>query len=47
VDAVTGWSADITGWVQDIGAVRLGLLLGIVVCAALLYVLLRPTTADD
>ncbi len=47
VDTVTGWSADITAWVEDIGAVRLGLVLGIVVCAALLYVLLRPTTADD
>ncbi len=42
VGTVTGWSADISNWVQDIGAERLGLILGIVVCAALLYVLLRP-----
>ncbi len=45
VGTVTGWSSDISNWVQDIGATRLGLLLGIVVCVALLYVLLRP--ADD
>jgi cytochrome c-type biogenesis protein len=42
VDTVTGWSSDITTWIQDLGAERLGLVLGIVVCAALLYVLLRP-----
>jgi cytochrome c-type biogenesis protein len=47
VDTVTGWSADITAWVQDVGAVRLGLVLGIVVCAALLYLLLRPPATDD
>ena len=42
VGTVTGWSSDISNWVQDIGAERLGLTLGIVVCVALLYVLLRP-----
>ena len=49
VGTVTGWSSDISNWVQDIGAERLGLILGIVVCAALLYVLLRPAdeTADE
>ena len=51
VDTVTGWSSDITTWIQDLVATRLGLVLGIVVCAALLYVLLRPadtvTPADE
>ena len=47
VDTVTGWSADLTGWVNDVGAVRLGLVLGILVCLALLYVLLRPAPSDD
>ena len=49
VGTVTGWSSDISNWVQDIGAERLGLLLGIVVCVALLYVLLRPAadTTDE
>ncbi len=42
VDTVTRWSGDISQWIDDVGAVRLGLVLGIVVCAALLYVLLRP-----
>jgi cytochrome c biogenesis protein CcdA len=42
VDTVTGWSSDISTWIQDVGAERLGLVLGIVVCLALLYVLLRP-----
>ena len=47
VDVVTGWSADLTNWVNDVGATRLGLILGIVVCLALLYVLLRPVASDD
>jgi cytochrome c biogenesis protein CcdA len=47
VDTVTGWSADLTSWVNDVGAVRLGLVLGIVVCVAVLYVLLRPTPPHD
>ena len=42
VGTVTGWSADISNWIQGIGAERLGLGLGIVVCLALLYVLARP-----
>jgi cytochrome c biogenesis protein CcdA len=46
VDVVTGWSADLSGWVNDIGATRLGLILGILVCVALLYVLLRPVPDD-
>lgn len=45
VDTVTGLSADVTSWIDDVGAVRLGLVLGILACAALLYVLLRPV--DD
>jgi cytochrome c-type biogenesis protein len=47
VDTVTAWSADISQWVDDVGAVRLGLVLGIVVCVALLYVLLRPVEQED
>ena len=47
VDTVTGWSSDISTWIQDLGAERLGLVLGIVVCAALLYVLLRPADTVD
>jgi cytochrome c-type biogenesis protein len=49
VGTVTGWSSDISNWVQDVGAERLGLVLGIVVCVALLYVLLRPAaeTTDE
>src|SRR4029453_5929824 len=46
-DTVTAWSADISQWVDDGGAVRLGLVLGIVVCVALLYVLLRPVEQED
>jgi hypothetical protein len=42
VDLVTGWSGDISTWIQDAGPTRLGLVLGILVCLALLYVLLRP-----
>ncbi len=42
VDVVTGWRDDISVWIQDVGPTRLGLVLGILVCAALLYVLLRP-----
>ncbi len=47
VDTVTGWSSDISTWIQDVGAERLGLVLGIVVCVALLYVLLRPVDEPD
>jgi cytochrome c-type biogenesis protein len=47
VDTVTEWSADVSQWIDDVGAVRLGLVLGIVVCVALLYVLLRPVEHED
>lgn len=46
VDTVTGWSSDISTWIQDLGAERLGLVLGIVVCAALLFVLARPAPPE-
>jgi cytochrome c biogenesis protein CcdA len=46
VDLVTDLSADISGWIDDVGAVRLGLVLGILACVALLYVLLRPVDDD-
>lgn len=45
VGTVTAWSSDLSTWIQDLGAVNLGLVLGIVVCAAVLYVLLRPVGA--
>jgi hypothetical protein len=35
VDAVTGWSADIGSWVNDVGATRLGLLLSLGLAAVL------------
>jgi cytochrome c-type biogenesis protein len=34
VDRVTGWSNEVAGWVNDAGAVRLGLLLSLVVAGA-------------
>lgn len=45
VDTVTRWSSDISRWVQDLGATTLGLVLGILVCVAALFVLLRPAPA--
>jgi hypothetical protein len=47
VDTVTRWSSDISRWVQDLGATTLGLVLGILVCLALLFVLLRPAPATE
>jgi len=41
VRTVTNWSADIQTWLTDIGAVRLGLILGLVVALAVLFVLVR------
>jgi cytochrome c biogenesis protein CcdA len=35
VDAVTGWSGDISGWVNDVGSMRLGLLLSLGLAAVL------------
>ena len=35
VDTVTGWSADISTWVQDVGSIRLGLLLSLALAAIL------------
>ena len=35
VDTVTGWSADIGNWVNDVGATRLGLLLALSLAAVL------------
>jgi hypothetical protein len=35
VDTVTGWSTDIAGWVNDVGATRLGLLLALGLAAVL------------
>ncbi len=48
VDTVTGWSGSIANWVDGIGAVRLGLVLGLIVALALFISLLRAPqkTAD-
>jgi len=35
VDTVTGWSGDISSWVDDVGSVRLGLLLSLALAAIL------------
>ena len=42
VDWVTGWSADITSWVQSTGPERIGLVLGLVLCLVAAWALLRP-----
>lgn len=48
VDTVTGWSGSIANWVDGIGAVRIGLILGLVIVAALFVSLLRaPDEAAD
>lgn len=48
---VTRWSADISTWVQNTGATRVALLLGIVICASVLLAVLWPRrvspTASD
>ncbi len=41
VDTVTGWSGSIANWVDGVGAVRIGLILGLVVALALFISLLR------
>jgi cytochrome c biogenesis protein CcdA len=41
VRTVTNWSADIQTWITDVGAVRLGLILGLIVAVTVLVVLLR------
>jgi cytochrome c biogenesis protein CcdA len=38
VDRVTGWSADVSAWVQDRGGTTVGLVLAIVIAIAALYV---------
>ena len=43
VDWVTGWSADITSWVQSTGPERVGLVLGVVVLLVAAWAVLRPT----
>lgn len=48
VDTVTGWSGSIANWVDGFGAVRLGLILGLVIAVALFVSLLRrPDDADS
>ena len=42
IDTVYDWSADAANWVDDVGGVRLGLMLATILTAALLYVLSRP-----
>ncbi len=38
VDRVTGWSDDVSAWIQDRGATSIGLVLSIVIAAAALFV---------
>ena len=45
VDRVTGWSADVSAWVQDQGGTRVGLVLALGVAAASLYVATRTRRA--
>lgn len=49
VDTVTGWSGSIANWVDGVGAVRIGLVLGLIVAVALFVSLLRAPSepADD
>lgn len=47
VDTVTDWSGSIANWVDGIGATRIGLILALVIAAALFVSLLRaPREAD-
>lgn len=39
---VTGWSSDLSTWVQNTGATRVAMMLGIAVCTALLIAVLWP-----
>lgn len=39
---VTDWSADLSTWVQNTGATRVAMMLGLVVCVALLVAVLWP-----
>jgi cytochrome c biogenesis protein CcdA len=41
VDRVTGWSADVSAWVQDQGGTRVGLFLGLTIAAAAVFVASR------
>ncbi|MCU1353646.1 MAG: cytochrome c biosis protein transrane region [Acidimicrobiales bacterium] len=45
VDVVSSLSSDITSWVQRVGAVRIGLVLGLLVVATVLVALLRSPPA--
>jgi cytochrome c biogenesis protein CcdA len=45
VDRVTGWSADVTNWVQRTGATRIGLLLALVIAAGGVFVATRKSGA--
>jgi cytochrome c-type biogenesis protein len=45
VDRVTGWSNDVAAWVTDVGPVRLGFFLALIVAAAAIAVASRRRTA--
>lgn len=47
VDTVTGWSGSISTWVNQVGAVRLGLVLGLVVSVAALVGVARSDLGRD
>ncbi|MBS1848388.1 MAG: cytochrome c biogenesis protein CcdA [Actinobacteria bacterium] len=48
VSTVTGWSGSIANWVDGVGAVRIGLVLGLAITVALFVSLLRaPRESED
>ncbi len=40
VDRVFGWSSDVTNWVQDVGATRIAVSLGVILAVAVVFVVL-------
>lgn len=46
-DRVFQWNADVSNWIQDVGPVRLGLLLALVIAVAVLVTVTRRSTRID
>ena len=46
VDAVFSWSGDLQNWVSSTGAIRIGLVLGLLAAAAALVALIRMKPRD-
>ena len=47
VDWVTGWSADITSWVQSTGPERIGLALAALICVIAAWAVMRPAESGS